>query len=279
MTNRKKRIIIKLLAYGFIISWAVFSLFPLSTMFLTALKPKNAFDQFPPSYFSTNLTLDNFKYVLFNSDWIKYYLDTIFISTAASIIAVLTGSLGAYAFSRYQFKYKRTIMVAILALQMIPVASIVIPLYNMFATINMLDTYWVLILINAVGSMPLIIWLMNGYFSSIPKELEEAAYIDGCSNMKAFWKVTFPLAAPGLAASMIYAFVYAFGDYIIAKTLAGSRIITYTVGLTLFSNQYEGMDITLVSAAAFTALVPIIVLFSIFHKYFIIGMTGGALKE
>jgi len=261
MTNRKKRIIIKLLAYGFIISWAVFSLFPLSTMFLTALKPKNAFDQFPPSYFSTNLTLDNFKYVLFNSDWIKYYLDTIFISTAASIIAVLTGSLGAYAFSRYQFKYKRTIMVAILALQMIPVASIVIPLYNMFATINMLDTYWVLILINAVGSMPLIIWLMNGYFSSIPKELEEAAYIDGCSNMKAFWKVTFPLAAPG------------------AKTLAGSRIITYTVGLTLFSNQYEGMDITLVSAAAFTALVPIIVLFSIFHKYFIIGMTGGALKE
>ncbi len=144
---------------------------------------------------------------------------------------------------------------------------------------NLLDTYLVLILVNSVGSIPLVVWLMRGYFSTIPRELEESAYIDGCSGMKAFWLVTFPLAAPGIAASAIYAFVRAFNDYIMARTLAGSRVITYTVGLTMFTNQYEGIDLTLVSAAAFTALIPILVMFSLFHKHFVIGMTGGALKE
>ena len=119
---------------------------------------------------------------------------------------------------------------------------------------------------------------MRGYFSTIPRELEEAAFMDGCTSLKAFWKVIFPLAAPGIAASAIYAFVRAFNDYIIARTLAGSRIVTYTVDLTMFTNQYEGIDMTLVAAASFTALLPIIVMFAFFHKYFVIGMTGGALK-
>jgi multiple sugar transport system permease protein len=143
----------------------------------------------------------------------------------------------------------------------------------------MLDTYLVIILVDSVTTMPLVIWLMEGYFTTIPKSLEEAGYIDGCSKMKAFRKITFPLAAPGIAASMIYSFVRVFNDYIIAKTLVGGKVVTYTIGLTMFSNQFEGIDMSLVSAASFTALVPVIVLFSIFHKYFIIGMTGGAMKE
>ncbi len=258
--------------------WAVFSIFPLTTMLLIALKPKDAFMSFPPKYLSMNLTLDNFRTVLQNPNWLKYYTDTIIIATFAALISVLVGSLAAYSFARYMFRAKTFLMIFILTLQMIPPASIIIPLYSMFATINLLDTYIVLIFINAVATMPLIIWLMRGYFATIPRELEEAAYIDGASGMKAFWTVTFPLAAPGLAASAIYAFVRAFNDYIVAKTLAGSRIITYTVGLTTFTNQYEGINMMLVAAASFTALIPIIIMFSIFHKYFVIGFTGGAIK-
>lgn len=275
---RKRKKLTKFLAYIFLIAWALFALIPLTSMLITALKPSGAFMSFPPDYFSLNLTSDNFKVVLSDANWMKYYLDTIWIALAASTISVLVGSLAAYAFARHNFKMKKFFMIFILALQMIPAASIVIPLYSMFATLNLLDTYLVVILVDSVGTMPLVIWLMQGYFATIPKELEEAGFIDGCSNMKAFWRITFPLAAPGLAASVILSFVRTFNDYIIAKTLAGGKVITYTVGLTTFSNQYEGIDMSLVSAASFTALIPVIVLFSIFHKYFVIGMTGGAVK-
>ncbi len=258
--------------------WAIFSIFPLTTMLLIALKPKDAFMSFPPKYLSIKLTLENFRTVLQNPNWMKYYTDTIIIATFAALLSVLVGALAAYSFARYMFRAKTFLMVFILTLQMIPPASIIIPLYSMFASINLLDTYIILIFVNAVATMPLIIWLMRGYFATIPKELEEAAYIDGASGMKAFWTVTFPLAAPGLAASVIYAFVRAFNDYIVAKTLAGSRVITYTVGLTTFTNQYEGINMMLVAAASFTALVPVIIMFAIFHKYFVIGFTGGAIK-
>ena len=267
------------IAYVILLGWALFCLFPFSTTLLIALKPKDAFMSFPPDYFSLKLTLNNFKTVLSDKNWIGYYGNTIIIASFVSLIAVVVGSLAAYSFARYNFKIKNFLMIFILVLQMIPASSIIIPLYNMFAELNLLDTYAVLILVNSVGSMPLIIWLMKGYFATIPRELEEAAFIDGCSGMKAFWKITFPMAAPGIAASAIYAFVRAFNDYIIVRTLAGSRVITYTVGLTTFTNQYEGIDMNLVSAASFTALIPVMVMFSLFHKHFVIGMTGGALKE
>ena len=277
MLSRRKRQT-QISGYIVLLIWTAFCLLPLSTMLLIALKPKGAFLSFPPDYFSVKLTLQNFFTVLNNGDWLKYYGDTIFIAVAASMIAVLIGSLAAFSFARYDFKCKGFFMVFILALQMIPAASIVIPLYNMFANIGLLDTYIVLILLNSVGTMPLVIWLMKGYFTTIPKELEEAAYLDGCSPLTAFIKVTFPLAAPGIAASAIYAFVRAFNDYIIARTLAGSQVVTYTVGLTTFTNQYEGIDMMLVSAASFVALLPVIIMFAVFHKHFVIGLTGGALK-
>ena len=267
------------LAYTVLIGWTVFCLFPFTTTLLIALKPKDAFMSLPPDYFSLNLTLENFKIVLGDENWVGYYINTIIIASFASLIAVVVGSLAAYSFSRYDFRFKNFLMIFILVLQMIPASSIIIPLYNMFAEFNLLDTYLVLILVDSVGSMPLIIWLMRGYFETIPRELEEAAFIDGSSGMKAFWKITFPLAAPGIAASAIYAFVRAFNDYIMVRTLAGSKVVTYTVGLTMFTNQYEGIDMNLVSAASFTALVPVIVMFALFHKHFVIGMTGGALKE
>jgi multiple sugar transport system permease protein len=275
---RKRIVYLKTGAYAFLIFWLFFSLLPFGTMLLTALKPTDAFIRIPPDYFSFRLTLKNFITVLSNPNWLKYYADTIFIATMASFISIFIGSLAAYAFARHHFRMKTVLMIFILALQMIPASSIIIPLYSMFASLSMLDSYLVIILVNAAGAMPLVIWLMQGYFLTIQKELEEAAYIDGCSKLKAFWKITFPLAAPGLAASIIYSFVRVFNDYVIARTLAGGKIVTYTIGLSLFSNQYEGIDISLVSAASFTALVPVIVLFCVFHKYFIIGMTGGAVK-
>ena len=276
LSKRKKRTLIS--GYAVLIFWTIFCLFPLSTMLLIAFKPKDAFMSFPPDYLSIKLTLSNFIIVLRDAHWLKYYSDTIIIALSASFISVLIGSLAAFSFARYTFRLKGFFMVFILALQMIPSASFVIPLYNMFANLNLLDTYTVLILLNSVGTMPLVIWLMKGYFTTIPRELEEAAFLDGCSRLKAFRKITFPLAAPGIAASTIYAFVRAFNDYIIARTLAGSRVVTYTVGLTTFTNQYEGIDMTLVSAASFAALLPIIVMFALFHKHFVIGLTGGALK-
>ncbi|MCD6238534.1 MAG: carbohydrate ABC transporter permease [Thermotogae bacterium] len=277
MHSKKKRTKI-ILAYAVLASWGIFSLFPLFSMLLIALKPKNAFMSFPPDYFSIRLTLDNFMTVLKDPNWIGYYGNSILIALLASLISVSVGSLAGFSFARYNFRMKWFLMVFILALQMIPTASIIIPFYNMFGDLRLLDTYTVLILVDSVGTMPFVIWLMRGYFLTIPRELEEAAFIDGCSGLKAFWKIAFPLAAPGMAASVIYAFVRAFNDYIIARTLAGSKIVTYTVGLTMFTNQYEGINLTLISAASFSALIPIVIMFALFHKYFVIGMTGGALK-
>ncbi len=277
MFSKRKRLAI-ISGYVVLGLWTAICLLPLSTMLLIALKPRDAFLSFPPDYLSIKLTLKNFSIVLQDGNWLKYFGNSVFIAIAAASIAVLVGSFAAYSFARYDFKLKGFFMVLILALQMIPGASIVIPLYNMFANLNLLDTYTVLILLNSVGTMPLVIWLMKGYFTTIPKELEEAAFLDGCTPLQAFVKVTFPLAAPGLAASGIYAFVRAFNDYILARTLAGSRVVTYTVGLTTFTNQYEGTDMMLVSAASFVALVPVIIMFAAFHKHFVIGLTGGALK-
>lgn len=264
--------------YTGLIIWTIFCLFPLTTMLLIALKPRDAFMSFPPDYFSLKLTLENFLTVLKNPQWLRYYGNSIIIATVASLISVTIGSLAAFSFAKHKFAMKEFLIVFILALQMIPAAAIMIPLYTMFANIKLLDTFVVLILVNSVETMPLVIWLMRGYFATIPRELEEAAFIDGCSRLRAFRLITFPLAAPGIAASAIYAFVRSFNEYILARTLAGNKVVTYTVGLKYFSDQYEGIDMTLVSAAALTALIPVIVMFGLFHKYFVIGLTGGAVK-
>lgn len=265
--------------YTVLIVWALISILPLATMLLIALKPKDAFMRFPPDYTSLKLTLANFAVVLKNPSWLHYYGNSIYVALMAALVSVAIGCLAAFSFARYEFAAKGFLVVFILALQMIPPSSIIIPLYNMFAGLRLLDTYTVLILLNSVSTMPFVIWLMRGYFQTIPRELEEAAFVDGCSPLRAFVRITFPLSAPGIAASVIFAFVRAFNEFILALTMAGGNVVTYTVGLTKFKNQYEGINLTLVSAASFTALVPVIVLFTLFHKYFVIGLTGGALKE
>jgi N,N'-diacetylchitobiose transport system permease protein len=251
--------------------------FPVYWMLNTAFKPaKDAIDP-DPSLLPTGLTLDNFRRALDIADFWGPVGRSLIVSLSVVVIGVVVGMLAALAISRFAFRGRKIVIVGILAVQMIPLVAMIIPVFLLLNDLNQYDKLTGLIITYLTFILPFTVWTLRGFIVNIPKELEEAAMVDGCSRTGAFIRVVFPLLAPGMVATSVYAFIQAWNEYIYALMLMSQDHQTATVWLGNFTTKH-GTEYAPMMAGATMMAVPIVVLFLIVQRKMAAGLTAGAVK-
>lgn len=260
-----------------------FAVLPLVWMLLTSIKTQFAAVQYPPEWWPHNPTLQNYTRLLSPSsdvgqEFLAYLLNSIWVSSATTVLGVIVAVPAAYAFSRFRFPGRNMLFYSVLLRNMFPGVVFLIPLFVMMRTFRLVNTEWSLILTYLTFGLPLSIWLLKGFYDNIPPQLEQAARIDGASRFQAFLRVVMPLSSPGIIATAIYSFVQAWNEYIYALTFLNNREkLTLPVGLQRFFTEYA-TDWPGLMAAAFIMSVPVVVLFLVLQRYFVRALAEGAVK-
>ncbi|MEU4171120.1 carbohydrate ABC transporter permease [Streptomyces sp. NPDC026665] len=251
--------------------------FPVYWMLNTAIKPaKDAIDP-DPSLFPTGFTLDNFRRALDIADFWGPVGRSLIVSLAVVVIGIVVGMLAALAISRFAFRGRKVVIVGILAVQMIPLVAMIIPVFLLLNDLDQYDKLSGLIITYLTFILPFTVWTLRGFIVNIPKELEEAAMVDGCSRTGAFIRVVFPLLAPGMVATSVYAFIQAWNEYLYALMLLSQQNQTATVWLGNFTTKH-GTEYAPMMAGATMMAVPIVVLFLLVQRKMAAGLTAGAVK-
>lgn len=251
--------------------------FPLYWMLDTAFKPaKDAIDP-DPSLLPTGITLDNFRRALDIADFWGPVGRSLIVSLSVVVIGVIVGLLAALAISRFAFRGRKVVIVGILAVQMVPLVSMIIPVFLLLNDLDQYDKLSGLVITYLTFILPFTVWTLRGFIVNIPKELEEAAMVDGCSRTGAFIRVVFPLLAPGMVATSVYGFIQAWNEYLYALMLLSQEHQTATVWLGNFTTKH-GTEYAPMMAGATMMAVPIVVLFLIVQRKMAAGLTAGAVK-
>ncbi|MFF4756026.1 carbohydrate ABC transporter permease [Streptomyces sp. NPDC002514] len=251
--------------------------FPVYWMVNTAFKPaKDAIDA-DPSLLPTELTLSNFRRALDIADFWGPVGRSLIVSVSVVAIGVVVGMLAALAISRFAFRGRKIVIVGILAVQMIPLVAMIIPVFLLLNDLDQYDKLTGLIITYLTFILPFTVWTLRGFIVNIPRELEEAAMVDGCTRTGAFVRVVFPLLAPGMVATSVYAFIQAWNEYLYALMLMSQQHQTATVWLGNFTTKH-GTEYAPMMAGATMMAVPIVVLFLFVQRKMAAGLTAGAVK-
>ncbi|MGW0083491.1 carbohydrate ABC transporter permease [Streptomyces sp. NPDC003393] len=251
--------------------------FPLYWMLNTAFKPaKDAIDP-DPSLLPTGITLSNFRRALDIADFWGPVGRSLAVSLSVVVIGVVVGMLAALAISRFAFRGRKIVIVGILAVQMVPLVAMIIPVFLLLNDLGQYDKLTGLIITYLTFILPFTVWTLRGFIVNIPRELEEAAMVDGCSRTGAFIRVVFPLLAPGLVATSVYGFIQAWNEYLYALMLLSQEHQTATVWLGNFTTKH-GTEYAPMMAGATMMAVPIVVLFLLVQRKMAAGLTAGAVK-
>jgi len=256
----------------------VFCLFPF--YWLVNLSLKTGADLGDSSLFPPNPTLANYKSIFQNDDFILSLRNSAIISLTTTALALLVGSFCAYALARLRFRGKFLILALVLSITTFPAIAIAAPLFRLWTDIGIFNTLIGLIIPNLTFALPLSIYILVTFFREIPKDLEEAALVDGATNFEAFRKVVVPLAAPGLATTAILTFIAAWNEFLLATTLTSSVAArTAPVAISQFtgSSEFE-VPLGTQSAASVAISIPLIILVLLFQKRIVAGLTAGAVK-
>lgn len=278
MSHRSRR---RLLAAGrtaLVILFVLFACFPMYWMILTALSPLGASRGTSQPLLPTAITLQNFAYVFTQVELGRWLTNSLLIATLVAGGATFIGAMAGYSLARHSFRWTSFFVTAIIATQLMPPTSIIIPIYRMALATGLLNTYTALVIAHLTDVLPISIFLLRGFFMSIPREIEQAALTEGATQWGVLRRITLPLAAPGLATVFIYAFVVSWNDLLYARTLASSsRIWTAPVGLASFSGEYYTLFEPLMAAALIFAL-PVTIVFLALQRHFVHGLTVGGVK-
>ena len=268
----------------FLVLMLIYTVVPMAWMFLTALKSSFAAMQYPPQWWPAEPTLDNFRRLLdpansIGADFLRYFWNSMWVSTLTTIISVAVGVPAAYAFSRFRFPGRTFLFFAVLLRNMFPAVIFLVPLFILMRFLGLVNTHGSLILTYLTFGLPLAIWLLKGFYDNIPIQLEQAARIDGATRFQAFYRIVLPLSTPGIIATAIYSFIGAWNEYIYAATFLNRHDqMTLPVGIQRFfaenSTDWPGL-----MAATFLMSIPVVVLFLVLQKYFVRALTEGAVKH
>lgn len=273
----KKGEIWKSLGIGLSVILTVCWLFPYIYVICCSFKPGAEVIAVPPSFFPKVFSVESFLNLLERMDALKYLLNSLSVSLASTIIALLLGSLAAYAIQRSGAKLSVILVVLVLCLKMIPTSSIVVPIYELICNLGLYDTRIALVIVYAAINMPFVMWTMLSFYEGIPTTLDEAAFVDGASSLQTFRKVILPICRPGLATAFIFTLFLAWNDFLIALLLTSTNAKTFTVGLAGFLSAYN-LDLGPMCAGAFLFSFPVMVISLAAQKYIVQGMTAGAVK-
>jgi multiple sugar transport system permease protein len=257
---------------------AVWTLFPIAVMVFTSLKPRDEIFAIPPALLPNDWTLQNYVAVFTSSSMPRALLNSVLAALLVTVMTLLLCGSAGYALARFRFRSARPIALFILLGQMVPITVLLLPLYEMVNAMQLLDSIAGLAVVHLVITVPLVTWMIRNQVAAIPYELEEAAQIDGGSRFDAVTYVTLPVAAPGLAAAGMYAFLQSWHEFVLASVVtssAGSR--TAPVALTEFASEFR-VDWGSTMAASVVLTVPVVIVFIALQRYFVRGLTSGGLK-
>ncbi|HET7076701.1 MAG TPA: carbohydrate ABC transporter permease [Chloroflexia bacterium] len=267
--------------------YLVYTLVPMIWLFLSTVQTEASLLTLPPRIIPSDVTLTNyvdiFKPAAFGensgeSTFLLALRNSVIVCIGTTLVAMVFGTMAAYAFARFNIPQKRTLLLIVLGSQLLPAVSLIIPLFRMFKTANLLDTVVTLILAYSTFSLPFVVWIMAGYFQSVPRELEEAARIDGASRFQAFLRVALPLAVPGLSATAVFTLLNAWDEFFFALIFTSTYASkTLPVALAEFIGRHS-VNWGLLVTGGFIASLPPILLSLVFYRYIVSGLSAGGLK-
>ena len=267
----------KKIGIGLSVVLTVFWLFPCIYVICCSFKPGSEVIAVPPKFFPQVVSIENFIGLFERMDVFKYLTNSLITALCSTLLALVLGSLAAYAIQRSGAKLSVALVILVLCLKMIPISSIVVPIYEMICKIGLYDTKIALIIVYAATNMPFVMWTMLSFYEGIPASLDEAAYVDGASSFQTFRKVILPICKPGLATAFIFTLFLAWNDFLVALLLTSTNAKTFTVGLAGFLSAYN-LDLGPMCAGAFLFSFPVMIISLVAQKYIVQGMTAGAVK-
>lgn len=277
---RKKNRIPLMLGYLLLIAGCTAVVLPLSWMVITSLKSMTDITLSKGlKLFPSGPTLENYRNIWGDYPIASYIKNSMAAVGGSTIFGVICASLCGYGLSRYEFRGKSLLLGFLLVTQMFPAVMKIIPYYKILVSVHLNNSIFGLMIVYASFSIPFCTWLMYGYFKSIPTGLDEAARVDGSSAFHTFWRIVLPIAMPGLVATVIYAFLQNWNEYMFASVLMSSdekKTITYAI--STMADSYK-IQWNYLMCAAMISSVPTLAVFVVMQKYLIAGMTAGAVKE
>lgn len=270
---RRRAGLSRLLLYLFLILYALAVLLPVVIIISASLNPGGL-----PRLLPQEITFRHYQRIVENPQLVQGLINSFIVGIASTVLSVIISALAGYAFSRYEFRGRRLLMGVVLGIFMIPVTVNIIPLYAMLQRLEWLNTYQGLVIPYQALILPLNVWLLKNFFDTIPRDLEEAALVDGANRFTAFWRVTLPLTWPGLAVASIFAFRFSWNDFVFAATFTStaSRRTWQAVLYTFLGAQRS--DWGLLTAGVVVGMLPVALMFIFFQRQFIEGLTVGSVK-
>ena len=261
-----------------VFAWCVVLMisFPLIWMVLSSLKSNQEIQASPPTFLPLSITLDQYRDAL-KGDFPQWFVNSLVIASGTTLLSSVVGTLAAYSLARLSFSGQKVFSVSVVLAYLFPKILMLVPLVIIIRELHITNTYVTLIIANTTFALPFTLWLLRGFFSGLPIELEQAAMIDGASRLSAIWDVVIPQALPGIISTATFAFILAWNEYLFALTFTTQDNTTLPVGLSQFSSELNVQWGPLM-AASVAVTVPIVLLLMIFQRRFTTGLTEGGIR-
>jgi multiple sugar transport system permease protein len=244
----------------------------------TSFKPREETFQWPPTYIPNEWTLGAYKEVIFDSPLPRHLINSLIIAGGTTLIVMGGSVFTAWGLSQFRFRGSNTVLFVLVATRIIPPIALLVPFYIIMSTLGLINTYWVLIILNTFLGYPLAVWMIKSFFDSFPRDLLDCATVDGCTRTGAFLRIVIPVAAIGIAAVAIIIFLWTWNEFLFAIMFTNTRAIQpVTVGAHYFVGDELVQWDSIAATAMFTAL-PGLIFFSIAQRQIVSGLTAGALK-
>ena len=257
---------------------AIYAGFPVVWMISSSLKSNTEVFAHPPRLIGETFSASAYWVVLTDPEKRRFFFNSYLVSTLVTLFTLAVGILAGYSFSRYEFRFKKSLNMLIISVQAVPPITLLIPYFSLIVMLRLHNTYAALVLTYMVFTLPYAILMMTGYFNTLPKELDEAVMMDGGNRIVALFRVLVPIALPGIVATGIYTFMQAWNEFLFALTLTKTTDMrTVPVGIQMLMGQhsYEWNEMMAMSVLG---CLPVLILYLFFQRYFIAGMTAGSIK-
>lgn len=264
------------LVYALLALVLVAFLAPIYLIASSSVKPTPIMFQRPPAFVFAP-TLDHYRDLFTARPFLHFVTNSLVVALGSTAVSLAFGAPAAYAISRIPHRRMDDVAFWILSLRMFPPITVVVPYYIIFKTAGLLDTRLALIIVYSTANIPLIVWLMKGFFDEVPMALEEAAMVDGYGLLTIFWRITLPLAAPGLAVSAVFCFIFSWNEFLFALMLTGSGSQTATVAVMSFWSS-DAVQWGRIMAGSFVVLIPGLVFVLTCQRWLVRGLTMGSVK-
>jgi arabinogalactan oligomer/maltooligosaccharide transport system permease protein len=266
------------LVYALLVFITIVTVYPIVQIFGVSLRPANELYSTSLRIVPEHASFESYRTILFKKDFFTWLKNSLIVAFAVSIFGVSLASTAGYAFSRFRFRGKRSGLVVILITQMFPATMLLLPLYVLMKRIGLVDHLLGIIIAYTATALPFCIWTMKGYYDTIPRDLEEAAIIDGTTQAGAFWRVTLPLSAPALVITALFSFMTGWSEFVVARVIISrSELYTLPLGLESLSSTFQ-TEWANYAAGSILVCIPVVALFLALSKFLISGLTLGGVK-